>query len=76
MEPEQKKIFFVEKCHQNVPWLKTNDKRTEMCAHVRCAPRTHWRTEQNQLIATFCEIQTLHGQAAAVGARFEEISQT
>ena len=35
------------------PWLETNDKRIEMCAHVRCAPRTHWRTVQNQLIATF-----------------------
>jgi hypothetical protein len=31
-----------------------------MCAHVRCvrcAPRTHWRTAQKQLIATFLTVR-------------------
>ena len=29
-EPEQKKIVFFKKCRQDVLWLETNDKRTEM----------------------------------------------
>ena len=42
-----------EKRRQDVLWLETNDKRTEKCAPVRSAPRTHLRTAQNQLITTF-----------------------
>ena len=69
MEPEQKKmVFFRKKWHHGVPWLETNDKRNEMCAHVRCAAHTHWRTAQNQLIATFLlsDNQMLRGRVAAV----------
>ena len=43
-------LFFL-KSDSDVPLLETNDKRTEISAHVRCAPRTHtgelhthWRT--------------------------------
>ena len=38
-DPEEN-IYF-EKWRQDVPWLETIDKRTEMCTHVHCAPRTH-----------------------------------
>ena len=45
------KSFLLEKWRQDVPWLKTNNKRTEICTHVCAVHRGH-TGELNQLIAT------------------------
>ena len=45
---EENLNFFSEKWRQDVPWLETNDKRTEMCAHtgeLRKVSRSRYSSE-------------------------------
>ena len=57
MEPEQKNFFYIfffqKQTSHDVPWLETNDKRTEMCAVWERPRYTLWRTAQNR---AFCAI--------------------
>ena len=46
-------IFFEKQTSHDVPWLETNDKRTEMCAVWERPRYTLWRTAQNR---AFCAI--------------------